>query len=230
MAAVASASRASQSRRARREEIIEATRALLDEKGLQDAPIDEIARAAGINKAQIYRYFESKDELLALTLDRYLEELDEQLTAASAGAPDPIDRLDALIATLISYTTAHPAFLDCTFALLRQPAGELTAGMSEGGMFRLGRALGRCIDHLAQVLRDGDRAGVFVARDPELLANLLCAQAMGIMMLARVGTGIRMTGGGFPEIFPLDTRLLHQACRNGVLASVGAGELRTPSN
>lgn len=226
---VASASRASQSRRARREEIIDATRALLDERGLQDAPIDEIARAAGINKAQIYRYFESKDELLALTLDRYLEELDAELAAASKDRPDPIDRLDALIGTLIDYTAAHPVFLDCTFSLLRQPAGELTAGMNEGAIFRLGRALGRCVNHLTQVLRDGDASGVFVARDPEMLANLLCAQAMGIMMLARVGAGIRMTGGGFPEIFPLDTGLLHQACRNGVLASVGARKPAPPS-
>lgn len=224
---MASASRASQNRQQRRQEIIDATRALLDKKGVQDAPIDQIARAAGINKAQIYRYFESKDELLALTLDGYLQELDAELTAASELAPEPIDRLDALIKTLIDYTVAHPVFLDCTFALLRQPAGELTAGMSEGGMFRLGRGLGRCVEHLAAVLRDGAAAGVFVARDPQMLANLLCAQALGIMQLARVGAGIRMTGGGFPEIFPLDRDLVHQACRNGVLASVGAQGLRS---
>lgn len=224
---MASTSRASQNRQKRRAEIIDATRALLDKKGVQDAPIDQIARAAGINKAQIYRYFESKDELLALTLERYLEELDAQLIAASETATEPIDRLDALIKTLIDYTVDHPVFLDCTFALMRQPAGELTASMSEGGIFRLGRALGRSVAHLANVLRDGDAAGVFVARDPDMLANLLCAQALGIMQLARVGAGIRMTGGGFPEIFPLDRDLVYHACRNGVLASVGAPSLRS---
>ena len=50
-------------RRERRREIIDATRALLDKQGVQDVPIDQIAKAAGINKAQIYRYFETKDEL-----------------------------------------------------------------------------------------------------------------------------------------------------------------------
>ncbi len=208
-------------RRERRREIIDATRALLDKQGVQDVPIDQIARAAGINKAQIYRYFESKDELLALTLDRYLEELDQLLGQASL-EEDPVRRLDQLIKTLIDFTSDHPAFLDCTFALLRQPAGELTAGMSEGSMFRLGRALGRSVDHLAQVLRDGHEKGVFVANDPEMLANLLCAQALGIMQLMRVGAGVRMTGGGFPEIFPLERDILREACRNGVLASVAA--------
>jgi AcrR family transcriptional regulator len=222
---VASGAKQSQTRRERRAEIIDATRALLDEQGVQDAPIDQIARAAGINKAQIYRYFESKDELLALTLDRYLEELDVELSKA-ATITDSVDRLDELIRTLIDYTFDHPAFLDCTFALMRQPAGELTAGMSEGAMFRLGRALGRCVEHLAACLRDGAAAGVFVARDPETLANLICAQALGMMQLGRVGAGVRMTGGGFPEIFPLDHKLLHEACRNGVLASVGASRQR----
>jgi AcrR family transcriptional regulator len=222
---VAIGTRQSQTRRERRTEIIDATRALLDKQGVQDVPIDQIARAAGINKAQIYRYFESKDELLALTLDRYLEELDAEL-AKAASFTDPVDRLDELIRTLIDYTVDHPAFLDCTFALMRQPAGELTAGMSEGAMFRLGRALGRCVDHLAQVLRDGSATGVFVANDPETLANLICAQALGIMQLGRVGAGVRMTGGGFPEIFPLDRELLREACRNGVLASVGASRSR----
>jgi AcrR family transcriptional regulator len=223
---VAVGAKASQSRRDRRREIIDATRALLDEKGVQDAPIDQIARAAGINKAQIYRYFESKDELLALTLDRYLEELDIELGKTST-LTDPVERLDALISTLIDYTVDHPAFLDCTFALMRQPAGELTAAMSEGAMFRLGRALGRCVQHLSTTLEAGVEAGVFIARDPETLANLLCAQALGIMQLARVGAGVRMTGGGFPEIFPLDRDLVRMACRNGVLASVGAERKRS---
>lgn len=218
---MAISTRATQNRRERRNEIIDATRALLDERGVQDAPIDQIARAAGINKAQIYRYFESKDELLALTLDRYLEELDAEL-GKTATIADPVEHLDALIVALIDYTADHPVFLDCTFALMSRPAGELTSVMSESAVFRLGRALGRCVEHLAQVLRHGAEEGVFVAKNPEMLANLLCAQALGIMQLARVGAGVRMTGGGFPEIFPLDRDLMRQACRNGVLASVGA--------
>lgn len=226
---VAVGARQSSVRRERRREIIDATRALLDTHGVQDAPIDLIAREAGINKAQIYRYFESKDEILALTLDRYLQELDAELGKTTEIA-DPVARLDRQIATLVDYTADHPAFLDCTFALLSQPAGELTAGLSAGSMFRLGRALGRGVNHLAQVLRDGHEQGVFVANDPEMLANLLCAQALGIMQLMRVGAGVRMLSNDTPEIFPLDREILREACRNGVLASVGAARPRRPTS
>ena len=65
-------------RRERERDIVEATRALFDERGLQDAPIDEIARAVGINKALIYRVFASKEELFVLTAASYLDELRAQ--------------------------------------------------------------------------------------------------------------------------------------------------------
>jgi len=50
----------SQRRRARERTIIGATRALFDERGRREAPIDEIAHAARLNKALIYRSFDSK--------------------------------------------------------------------------------------------------------------------------------------------------------------------------
>ncbi len=67
---------------------------------------------------------------------------------------------------------------------------------------------------------------MFVANNPETLANLICAQALGIMQLARVGAGVCMTGAASPEIFPLDHAFIREACRNGVLASVGASRQR----
>src|ERR1700690_794250 len=63
-------------RRASREQaIVAATRMLFDERGVQDARVDDIARAAGLNKALIYRAFSSKEEIFALTAVSYLDEL-----------------------------------------------------------------------------------------------------------------------------------------------------------
>lgn len=216
---VAVSSRSTQGRRERREEILDATRALLDERGLQDAPIDEIARAAGINKALIYRYFESKDELLALTLDRYLDELDE-LLAKHSEIEGPVERLDAQLKTLVDYTADSPAFMDCAFALMRRPVFEFADTMSDASLFRLGRSMGRCVDHLVKVLEDGSKSGEFVVTDAATTANLICAQALGMLQMARLGAGVRMTDGGFPETFPLDRELVRRAARAGVLASV----------
>ena len=74
-----------EARREREREIVAATRLLFDERGLQDAPIEDVARAVGINKALIYRHFSSKEELFVLTLTSYLAELAERLEEIPEG-------------------------------------------------------------------------------------------------------------------------------------------------
>src|SRR5918996_5986930 len=80
-------------RRERAAEIIAATRALFDARGIRDGRIEDIARAVGINRAIIYRHFSGKEELFALTLVGYLDELVEELRAADAPATAPTERL-----------------------------------------------------------------------------------------------------------------------------------------
>ena len=66
-------------RRQREREILDATRALFDARGVRDAQIEDIARAVGINRAIVYRHFTGKEELFALTLTGYLDELRDAL-------------------------------------------------------------------------------------------------------------------------------------------------------
>src|SRR3954464_7375369 len=104
-------------RRERERDLVAATRALFDERGVQDAPMEEIARAVGINKALIYRVFASKEELFVLTVTTYLDELRELATSTQyvRGASDAFPR----------FGLRYPAFLDCALSLMRRPAAEL---------------------------------------------------------------------------------------------------------
>ena len=77
-------------RRARERKIVDATRALFDERGMQEARIDRIARRVGINKALIYRHFASKEELFVLTITRYLAEINALLEAVDEETSDPL--------------------------------------------------------------------------------------------------------------------------------------------
>src|SRR3954463_9472446 len=87
-------SRPAQLRRTRERDLVAATRALFDERGLQEAPIEEIARAVGIARGLVYRHFSSKEELYVLTVTNYLDELAELLEAAVAGDDSPTLRLE----------------------------------------------------------------------------------------------------------------------------------------
>ena len=197
---------ATTTRRERERDIVDATRALFDERGLQDAPIEEIARAVGINKALIYRVFASKEELFVLTVTTYLDELRE----LAADTTDLRGALDAFTRFCLRY----PAFLDCALSLMRRPAAELEARVGEGTWLRLGRSMSACLAPLAAIL---EAEGV---EDPDFTANRLYTQVLGTMHLARIGLGVREAAPGVPGAFALDPERVRAACVDDALALV----------
>jgi AcrR family transcriptional regulator len=192
-------------RNRRERELVEATRALFDERGLQDAPMDDIARAVGINKALIYRVFASKEELFVLTVTHYLDEL----RAAADGAQDLRGALDAFTRFCLRY----PAFLDCAMSLMRRPAPELRERVSEGVWLRLGRSMAACLAPLSDLLAAEG------AEDPDFMANRIYTQVLGTMHLARLGAGVREAAPGVPDAFVLDPERVRRACVEDALAT-----------
>jgi AcrR family transcriptional regulator len=202
-------------RRARERKIVDATRALFDERGPPDVRIDHIARRVGINKALIYRHFASKEELFALTTTRYLEELGALLDAVNAQTTRPPERLRRGFEALADYGIEYPAFLDCTLSLLRRPAEDLRARVSDAVWLTLGQAVQACVGWLAHVLED-----LQVAK-PDLRANQLYLQAIGVLHLARSGAGLRGLAPGMPEAFPVSAAEVRAACVDLALAAAG---------
>lgn len=190
-------------RRAREKEILDATRALFDERGVRDAQIEDIARAVGINRAIIYRHFSGKEELFALTLVGYLDDLDARLAAGDAPGADPTSRLRAITEAFIDFGIEFPAFVDCAQTLMRRPGPELLEEVSEGAVYRLGRGIATCLARVAEVLEAGIADGTFQRQDVHLLANTLYATGLGGMQLARVGMLVKEAAPGVPTVVPL---------------------------
>lgn len=187
-------------RREREREILEATRALFDERGVRDAQIEDIAQAVGINRAIVYRHFTGKEELFALTLVSYLDELRVALEGSVDQVADSDDRVRAIIGAFVDYGLQHPAFVDCAQALMRRTGPELLDEISEGAMFRLGRAMSSCLAVFAAILDEGVSNGDFEVRDTTLLANQLYASGLGALQLARVGMLVSEAAPGIPAI------------------------------
>lgn len=187
-------------RRAREQEIIAATRGLFDERGVRDAQIEDIAKAVGINRAIVYRHFTGKEELFALTLVEYLDDLRVALVEAVEGSDDPPGQLRALVSAFVEYGVAHPAFVDCAQTIMRRTGPDLLDEISESALFRLGRGISTCLSVLTQVLEDGVERGVFRVEDPVLLANTLYASGLGALQLARVGILVKEAAPGIPTV------------------------------
>ena len=61
--------------------ILEAAERIFAEEGLEGARTDAIAAAAGVNKALLYYYFRSKDDLYRAVLETYLADFNRQALA-----------------------------------------------------------------------------------------------------------------------------------------------------
>lgn len=187
-------------RREREKEIIAATRSLFDEKGVREAQIEDIAGAVGINRAIVYRHFSGKEELFALVLAGYLDELRLAMVEADEGDPEPAARLARLVGAFVDYGVAHPAFVDCAQALMRRRGEDLLEEISESALFKLGRGISGCLSVLQGALQAGVDAGDFTVEDPTLLANTLYASGLGALQLARVGILVHETSSGLPAV------------------------------
>ena len=206
--------------RERERELVRVTRALFDEHGMQDAPVEEITRAAGIARGLIYRHFSSKEELFVLTVTDYLAELGAALEAAAAGEPDPVAALEGLTEAYARYCLRYPAFLDACISLMHRPASELAEIVSQSVWLRLGQGMARCLEVSAATLRAGAEAGVFSVADPDYTANVLWTQGLGLMHLARIRVGVRSLAPGIPALFPVEAEQIVRTCIDSALANV----------
>jgi AcrR family transcriptional regulator len=206
--------------RERERELVRVTRALFDERGMQDAPVEEIARAAGIARGLIYRSFSSKEELFVLAVTDYLAELDTAIAEATAGAADPVLRLERLTEAYARYCLRFPAFLDACISLMHRPASELAEIVSESVWLRLGQGMAACLEHSAAALRAGTEAGVWRVEDADYTANVLWTQGLGLMHLARIGVGVRSVAPGLPALFSIAPEQIVRTCIDSALANV----------
>jgi AcrR family transcriptional regulator len=213
-------------RQARERELVAATRALFDQRGMQDAPIEEIAQAVGIARGLIYRHFASKEELFVLTVTDYLSELQGVLADAAASRRSAVKQLESVTEAYASYCQRYPAFLDCSLALMQRPARDLQAIVSASVWLRLGQGMARCLSTLADVLRRGNEAGEFEVADPDYLASVLWTQTLGAMHLARIGVGVRQAAPGVPQLFEVESERIVRTCVASAIAVVQSDAAR----
>jgi AcrR family transcriptional regulator len=147
---------------ARREQLLDAAKALVNEAGFHAVSIEAVARQAGITRPIVYRHFEDLGALLEALVEREtvraLEQLQEFVPRSLGGDPR-----EDLIASLQGYLRAVESD-PVTWRLMLVPP--------EGAPGLLGEriAAGR-----AAVI--GQLAGALASPDPELTARALSAVA-----------------------------------------------------
>ncbi len=87
----------------RRQSIIDATMSLVAERGMADVSMAEVAKAAGIGRATLYRYFPGVEEIVAERVLGTVRTHHATLESAIAEQDDPIDAISAALLILLEF-------------------------------------------------------------------------------------------------------------------------------
>jgi len=130
-----------------RAQLIEATRALVEEKGPDQLSVSEASRRAGVSTAAPYKHFKDKNELLrAVAFEGMSRQHDQMIEALASLPPRSLERISALGRVYVTFAQTEPAVFRLMFGLSEGHAqddalvekGESTFGFvkSEVAAFR----------------------------------------------------------------------------------------------
>lgn len=94
-----------------RTRILQAARVEFARHGLGGARVDQIAKAAGINKRMLYHYFGNKDDLFSAVLEANYTHKRDSERALSLEQESPDEAIRKLVALTWNYYLDHPEFL-----------------------------------------------------------------------------------------------------------------------
>ena len=136
----------------RKDEIVRAALAIVENSGLDKMNINEIAAKVEMVPAAIYRHFKGREEIVAALIEHIDQRLQSNLSQANAVTGTPIAKLKTLFelhVTLLKEEAAIPRILYFLLSSDRNP--ELKAGMLS--------AVGVYVQQVKKLLQQGQRKG-----------------------------------------------------------------------
>lgn len=131
------------------DKIVEVARQVFREKGY-DAPLDEIAKRAGVGAGTLYRHFPTKDALIDAVMQAWVDSVDVATEKALAREGSPRDVLVGWFDTyvhLVSTYKGNPAKIT---AAMGDPSSPIRTKCQV-----LAAANGRVVERLGDALRPG---------------------------------------------------------------------------
>jgi AcrR family transcriptional regulator len=105
----------------RRETLVESAVRVFAERGFHGTPTAEVAKAAGISQAYLFRLFPTKGELYVAAVDRCFSRTLATFKAAAEGAEDPLEAMGKAYGELLADRTALLGQLQAHAAAVNDP-------------------------------------------------------------------------------------------------------------
>ena len=175
-----------------REKLINVASELFHSHGFEGTSIDMIMRKSGVCRSNFYYYFESKEALGLLAIEKVVSEFEEKMLSKTLLNQNlnPLERLDSFYREAISLQSSlfsQPPYPGCFFGnlALEQSAVNEKLRSVLSSFFR------EFTDSFEQCLRDGVEQGFFREEiDPKETAGLAVSQLEGGILLSKVNNSI----------------------------------------
>jgi len=158
--------------------LLDAAERSVEELGVEQLSLRELARAAGVSHAAPRSHFPDRQALLDALAERGFERLAAGLGDAYAGSgPEFEARLRAVAVAYVAFASRSPVLLDLMYAT--KPAGDAPGPQA---------AAAGAMSVVRGLIEEGIASGVLAAQDPDHYAFLLFSWVRGIAALVTSGT------------------------------------------
>jgi AcrR family transcriptional regulator len=175
----------------RREQIMRAALSVFAAKGLALTRISDIAAASDMSYGLIYHYFHDKEEIYMALIERAMRGTLDLVARAVEGPGPAWERLRALYAEMLRSARATPEY----FQLMLQ--GQVSERAPSAIHALLARHGEQIWEHLAALIRQGQREGQIVNADAAELAFTLLALLQGLSLTQALDT---LPRAPFPQV------------------------------
>ncbi|MBL7825311.1 MAG: TetR/AcrR family transcriptional regulator [Saprospiraceae bacterium] len=151
----------------RQYELIETAGKLLSRSGVGGLTIKNLAREMGFAESAVYRHFDSKEAIVVAMLDYLAGNMDKRLSEAFSRTMNPIENLEAIFLSHLTFFTQNPHFVVAVFS-----SGLLEESQQiNQGILKLMEVMK---NHVTPLIMDGQKQGMITTDVPaEDLTHIL---------------------------------------------------------
>jgi len=151
-----------------RNQILDAAKRVITQKGFHGSTMEDIAKAAGVAKGTSYLYFKSKVQLYLAVMEREFDYITSCFEEIIKSRIPVLKKIEGIISFLIEYMKENRDFV---FSLMYEPP---LIKMNKGVLHKRYRSKVDNIRHkFLEVIEEGIRRGEIIKEDPEILADVI---------------------------------------------------------
>jgi AcrR family transcriptional regulator len=160
-----------------RDRIVHAAERIFAENDFHEVRMDEVARACGVAKGTVYRYFPSKRALYLAVMFDGIERLRDKVRAAVESSEDPVRKLDRITHCILQHSWDRRFFLALIHRIEHKPDDP-----DAREWLRRRTEISRIIERAVQ---EGIAVGKLEPVDPHLATEMLLGLLRGLLRYRR---------------------------------------------